>query len=112
MEMSDGMITPMFQDRAVNSDQQILNRIENSTSSKEKLKKVAQEFESVFITKILTLYDKTVDREGGIFGDEASYYDKMKSFVFDEVGRQLASNPRTSFGFAKQIYDQMEKYVQ
>ncbi len=28
-----------------------------------------------------------------------------------EVGKAMASNPRTSFGFAKQIYSQMEKYV-
>src|SRR5574344_1520123 len=102
MGMSEsGAMMPMMQDNVINSDQQIFNQVANSTDSKEKLHKVANEFESIFITKMLTLYDKTVDRENGLFGEENSYYDKMKSFVFNEVGRQLASNPRTSFGFAK-----------
>lgn len=98
--------------QTINSDQQVFNRIMDSSSSqKEKLKKVANEFESIFITKMLNLMEKTVDKEGGIFGEDTSYYDKMKSFMFDEMGRQMANNPRTSFGFAKQIYEQMERYV-
>ena len=35
--------------------------------------------------------------------------DKFKSFIFNEVGRQIASNPNSTVGFAKQIYTQMEK---
>ena len=31
--------------------------------------------------------------------------------MFQELGRDLASNPHTTFGFAKTIYEQMEKYV-
>jgi len=95
-----------------NNDAQIFNNIKNSTDKKAQLKKVANEFESMFITKMIGLMDKTVDREGGIFGKESKYQDTFKEFVFQEVGRSLASNERTSFGFAKQIYNQMERYVQ
>src|SRR5574344_570855 len=97
--------------QTINGDQQVFNRIMDSPDSKEKLKKVANEFESVFITKMLNLMEQTVDKEGGIFGEDTSYYDKMKSVMFNERGRQMANNPRTSFGFAKQIYEQMERYV-
>lgn len=103
--------TRPMESEVVNNDQQILNRAMNSTNSKDKLKKVAEEFESVFISKMFSLLDKTVDRQGGIFGEDNSYYEKLKSYMFDETGRQLASNPRTSFGFAKQIYEQMERFV-
>lgn len=95
----------------VNGDQQILNNIKNSGSSKDELKKTATEFEGIFIAKMFSLMDQTVDREGGLFGEETQYLDKFKSYVFDQMGRQMANNPHTSFGFAKQIYSQMEKYV-
>ncbi len=95
-----------------NNDAQIFNNIKNSNDKKAQLKKVANEFESMFITKMMKLMDKTVDREDGIFGKESKYQDTFKEFVFQEVGRNLSSNERTSFGFAKQIYNQMERYIQ
>lgn len=95
----------------VNNDAQIFNGIKGSGDKKAQLKKVANEFESMFITKMLSLMDKTVDKEGGIFGADSKYENTFKSFVFQEVGRNLASNEHTSFGFAKQIYQQMERYV-
>ena len=56
--------------------------------------------------------DKTVDHEGGLFEKgEGDYVDTFKSIVFQQMGRDIANNPRTSFGFADQIYRQMEKYV-
>jgi Rod binding domain-containing protein len=98
-------------EKTINGEQEVLNRVRNSKSGKEQLQKVAKEFESVFISKMFSLLDKTVDREGGILGEETKYFDNLKSYMYDEVGRSLASNPRTSFGFAKQIYTQMEKFV-
>lgn len=97
---------------SVNTDQQIFNQIKNSDSKKEQLKKVATEFESVFISKMFAVMDKTVDKEGGIFGEETKYFDNLKSYMYNEMGRNLANNPHSTFGFAKQIYAQMEKYVQ
>ena len=98
-------------DYITNSDNQIFNSIKNSPNKKEQLEKVANEFESMFITKMMSVMDKTVDKEGGILGEESKYEDTFKSVVFQELGRDLAKNERTSFGFAKQIYQQMEKYV-
>ena len=96
---------------AINGDQQIFNQIKGSGSGKEQLKKVSKEFESVFISKMFSLMDQTVDREGGIFGEETKYVDNLKSYMYDEIGRNLANNPHSTFGFAKQIYQQMEKFV-
>ena len=99
------------QEKTINGEQEVLNRIRSSKSGKEQLAKVAKEFESVFIAKMFSVMDKTVDKEGGIFGEETKYLDNLKSFMYDELGRSLANNPRTSFGFAKQVYQQMEKFV-
>lgn len=97
---------------AVNSDAQVINKIKTAGNSKEQLKKAASEFEAIFATQMITLMDKTVDSEGGLFGGEDNkYLDNFKSLMFNEMGRQMASNPRTSLGLAKQIYQQMEKLV-
>ena len=96
----------------VNSDQVLYNRIKESGSQKEQLKKVATEFESIFITKMLSEMDKTVDKEeNGLFGNDNKYEEMFKSVVFQQMGRDLANNPRTTFGFADQVYRQMEKFV-
>ncbi len=98
--------------RTVNADQELYNRIKNSGDEKTQLKKVATEFESIFITKMLETMDKTVDREeDGLFGNDHQYEDTFKSIVFQQMGRDLANNPRTTFGFADQIYRQMEHLV-
>lgn len=93
----------------VSGDQQIFNQIKSTKSNREQLKKVAKEFEGVFISKMFSLMDQTVDKEGGILGEETKHLDKFKSYMYDELGRQLANNPHSTFGFAKQIYTQMEK---
>lgn len=95
----------------INPDQQIFNKITGTGSKKEQLKKVAKEFEAIFISKMFSTMDETVDREGGIFGEETKYFDTFKSYMYNELGRQLASNPHSTFGLAKQIYEQMEKSV-
>lgn len=94
----------------INHDVQNINDIKrNSKSQREQLKKVSTEFEAIFVTKMISALDKTVDREGGIFGSENKYMGKFKSFIYNEVGRQIAKNPYSTVGFAKQIYTQMEK---
>ena len=95
----------------VNFDVQRLGNIKSMKSPKAQLQKVSKEFEAIFITKMLNTMDKTVNREDGIFGNDDKYMDKFKSYIYDEVGRDIARNPRTSVGFAKQIYSQMERYL-
>ena len=97
--------------RTVNSDQVLYNRIKEAGDSKAQLKKAAEEFEAIFVTKMLTEMDKTVDREGGIFGEKTQYEDTFKSIIYQQIGHDIASNPRTSLGMAEQIYKQMEKYT-
>ena len=98
--------------RVVNSDQVLYNRIKEAGDSKAQLMKAGEEFESIFITKMLSQMDKTVDRSNSIFGDKSPYVDTFKSIVFQQMAHDMASNPRTSIGLANQIYKQMEKYVQ
>lgn len=95
----------------VNPDQQIIDNIKSNKSGKVELDKVAKEFEAIFVSKMFSVMDETVDKEGGIFGEETKYFDNFKSYMFNELGRQLANNPNSTFGLAKQIYSQMEKYV-
>ena len=97
--------------QTINSDQVLYNRIKESGDSKTQLKKAAEEFEAIFITKMLAEMDKTVDREGGIFGEKTQYEDTFKSIIYQQIGHDIASNPRTSLGMAEQIYKQMEKYT-
>lgn len=93
----------------INTDVQTLDNIKRIKSQKAQLKKVSTEFEAIFVTKMIAALDKSVDKEGGIFGSDDKYMDKFKSFIFNEVGRQIAANPYSTVGFAKQIYTQMEK---
>ena len=98
--------------QTVNSDQVLYNRIKEAGDKKAQLKKAAQEFESIFITKMLSEMDKTVDKEkDGLFGNDNKYEEAFKGIVFQQMGHDMASNPRTSFGFADQIYRQMEHLV-
>ena len=97
--------------RTINSDQVLYNRIKEAGDSKAQLKKAAEEFEAIFITKMLTEMDKTVDRENGIFGEKNQYEETFKSIIYQQIGHDIASNPRTSLGMAQQIYKQMEKYT-
>lgn len=114
MENSINSITSNVLNRQglVNNDIGVFNKIKETGGQKAQLKKVGQEFETLFMTKMMTLMDKTVDKEGGILGGESKYVDTFKNHVFQEVSRQLSSNPHTSIGIASQIYKQMERYVQ
>lgn len=105
------MYTSAMPSGTLNGDQQILNSITGTPSGKAQLKKVSKEFESIFISKMFALMDQTVDKENGIFGEESKYFDNLKSYMYNEMGRSMASNPHSTFGFAKQIYSQMERYV-
>ena len=91
-----------------------LTAIENikgsSKSEKEQLKKVATEFESIFVAKMLTEMDKTVDKEGSLF-QESKYMDNLKSLMYNQIAREISSNPHTSIGVAKQLYTQLERQV-
>ena len=95
----------------VNNEQFTINRIKNAGDKKAQLKKIGEEFETMFLTKMLQTLDKTIDRAGGILGEETRYVDTFKNHVFQELGRQIAGCKFTTVGIASQIYKQMEKFV-
>ncbi len=101
--------TANYDSQPTSAEVEVFNQIKRAGNKKEQLKKVASEFESVFVTKMISLLDKTVEKEDGVFGQEGNFLKNFKSFMFAEMGREIAQNPRTSFGFASQIYKQMEK---
>ncbi len=88
----------------------IENIKKGAKSEREQLKRVATEFESIFVAKMLNELDKTVDKEGSMF-QESKYLDNLKSFMYNDIAREIASNPQSSLGIAKQMYQQLEKTV-
>ena len=81
-----------------------------SKSKKEQLQKVATEFESIFVAKMLNELDKTFDKTGSLF-QESKYLDNLKSFMYNDIARSIAQDPRQSLGIAKQMYSQLEKTI-
>lgn len=90
-------------------DFDILNNVrKKGTTQREQLDKLSKEFESIFVSKMFSQMDKTIDREGSLFG-ESQYMDNFKSLLFNEIGRSVANSPTSNIGFAKQLYKQMER---
>ena len=92
------------------ADFDVVNTIRSSGTQKEQLKKVAKEFEAILVSKMLPQMDKTVDRENSLFG-ESKYEENFKSILFNQIGRDVANSPISNIGFAKQLYQQMERSV-
>ena len=93
------------------SDLSAIENIKSGTKSeKEQLQKVASEFESIFVSKMMMEMDKTIDRENSLF-QESKYMDNLKSIMYNQIAREISSNPHTSIGVAKQLYTQLERQV-
>ena len=96
---------------STSSDFAAIENIKKGTKSeREQLKRVSTEFESIFVAKMLNELDKTVDKEGSMF-QESKYLDNLKSFMYNDIAREIATNPQSSLGIAKQMYQQLEKTV-
>lgn len=109
--MANPLNTVDMSSQPTSTENQIFSQIKRSGTSKEQLKKVSTEFEAVFVSQMLNMMDQTVDKEGGAFGGEGNFMKNFKSLMYDDMARDIAKNPRTSFGFAAQIYKQMEKGI-
>jgi peptidoglycan hydrolase FlgJ len=86
-----------------------LEELSNANKSKmddEKLKKTAQDFESVFLSQFLETLNSTVERSEEFSGGRGE--EMFRSMMNQEIAKNIASNPKTSFGFAQQIYEQMK----
>jgi|GEM_PF-848000 len=109
--MSDSIMPTKFNISAPMGDLGPLDSIRSEhISGKEQLKKVSREFEAIFVAKMLETLDKTVDREGSLFED-TKFQDTFKSIMYTDIGRQVANNPHSSIGLAKQLYQQMERSI-
>lgn len=78
----------------------------------EGLMQAARQFEAVFLNQLFKALDATIEREQeGMFSPGRG--EKMfRSMFYDEIAKNIASTPETSFGFAKQVYEQMKDMVQ
>jgi Rod binding domain-containing protein len=83
-----------------------------SSTDGKKLKKAAQEFESVFLNQMLEEMDKTVDRnENGILGGGSSEQ-YFRSMLNQEIARSMSTKMGGSgLGLAETIYKQMAEHL-
>ncbi len=78
-----------------------------ANADQKKLKKAAQEFESIFSQQLFDAMDKTVDREDSLMGG-GSAEDYWRSMMNEEVSKSMSSAPGGSgLGLAENIYRQM-----
>lgn len=79
----------------------------NLSQSDAKLQKTACQFEAMFLSTLLEKMDATVEKTGFLSGGSAEK--NFKSMMFNQIALDSASNPATSIGIAKQIYQQISK---
>jgi len=83
--------------------------VNKSNKTDEELKKTAQDFESVFLTKFLETLNSTVERSEEFSGGRGE--EMFRSMMNEEIAKNIASTPQTSLGFAQQIYEQMKNKI-
>lgn len=86
-----------------------LSGANKNNKTDEQLKKSAKDFEAVFINQFLETLSSTVERSEEFSGGRGE--EMFRSMMNDEIAKNLASTPQTSFGFAQQIYEQMKNRV-
>jgi Rod binding domain-containing protein len=89
-----------------------LEEISGADKSKmddEKLKKTAQDFESVFVNQFLETLNSTVEKSEEFSGGRGE--EMFRSMLNGEIAKNISSSTQTSFGFAQQIYEQMKNRV-
>ncbi len=109
------MLQPAGQQQInINMQQNEINKLSGinfKNKSDKGLMKAAGQFEAVFINRLFQSLNATVSKdEKGMFAEGRG--EKMfKSMFYDELSKNIASDPTTSFGLAKQIYEQMKDKV-
>ncbi|MDD3149717.1 MAG: rod-binding protein [Candidatus Gastranaerophilales bacterium] len=79
----------------------------NAKDDKKKLQ-AAQEFEAMFLSKFMNTKDSTIERDQGIF-KQGQAEKTFKSMLYNEIALNVAKDPSTSVGIAKQVYEQMKE---
>lgn len=109
------MVSPVNSFEAVRSSiPDSVDSIEHLRRCKDKdeqLKKTAQEFESVFTNQLLTVMDSTIDRDQDGLFKQGRYEKQFRSMLNQYVAKDISTNPNTSLGLAKQMYEQMKDKI-
>ncbi|MEI7474573.1 MAG: rod-binding protein [bacterium] len=75
----------------------------------QKLKESAKDFEAVFVNQFMETINSTVERSDFMSGGQGE--DTFRSMLTQEMSKNIASSPTTSFGLAEQIYRQMKDRI-
>ena len=75
----------------------------------EQLKKAASDFEAVFLNQFMETLDSTVEKSDFMHGGQGE--STFKSMLTQELSKNIASSPSSSFGLAAQIYKQLKDKV-
>jgi Rod binding domain-containing protein len=77
-----------------------------TAEDQKKLKKVAQEFEAIFVQQVLDAMEQTVDRENSMLS--GGYGEEMfRGMLNQEVAKSASMYDGRGFGLAETIYQQM-----
>lgn len=91
------------------SVQSINDRLNLINAKKDaKLVEAANNFEAVFISQLLNIMDKTIERSEFMHGGQGEKV--FREMFYQEIAKDIASNSNTSMGLGKQIYEQLSQY--
>jgi peptidoglycan hydrolase FlgJ len=84
-----------------------LERKLQSRETPEELKKVAKEFESIFMKQVFSALDKTVDRSNSLLNGGPGE-DTFRDMLYDSISGDMSKpNSTCGLGLAEAIYKQM-----
>ena len=97
--------------KALNAKEIDAKYLKPSTHEEERLKKVAQDFEALFMNQLLTTMDKTVDREESMLsagGEGGGGENTFRGMMYQEMSTAIAKQPGAgaSLGLAKTVFAQ------
>ncbi len=101
-----------FQKTQINIQENKINELSTmkfNNKRDEELMEAAKQFEAVFINQLFKALDATIDREKMFSGGRGE--EMFRSMFYDEIAKDIASSSETSFGLAKQIYEQMKDAI-
>lgn len=80
----------------------------HKNSKDARLKDASENFEAVFVNQLLQEMDKTIERSELMHGGQGE--EAFRGLFYQEISKNIASNPNSSFGLGKQVYEQLSKY--
>jgi len=84
-----------------------LKNAQDKEKAKLRLKEVSYELEAIFINQLLKEMRRSVHKVPFLHGGYAE--EVFEDMLYDEYAKLMAKSDH--FGFAKQIYDQLSKYL-